>query len=287
MLVRLGNVDIALLCDGNWRLDGGAFFGIVPKVMWERQLVPDARNRVLLHLNCPLLRVGGKNFLVDTGLGTKQPAKRQEIFDMKVGHLTEDLRAHGLQPEDIDYVLFTHLHWDHAGGATCYSASGELKTTFPKAQYLAQRADWDEATHPTERNKAGYYEEDLVPLMASRQLELLDGDTEIVPGVSCKLTGGHTSGHQIALVDAAGQKAVFFGDIVPTVGHLPLPYGQSYDLYPNELLRHKKDLLAIAEREQWLVLFDHETVTPAGYLTRDEGGRLRLRPSDAALFRGE
>ena len=280
--MKLGNADIALLKDGTWRLDGGAFFGIVPRVLWERQLQPDARNRVSVNANCVLLRVGGKNILVDTGLGTKHSVKQHEIFDMQTGHLLEELRGHGLQPEDIDYVLFTHLHWDHTGGATYYTPSGSLRTVFPKALHLAQRADWEEATHPTVRNRAGYFEEDLVPLLANKQLELLDGDKDIIPGLSCRLTGGHTSGHQITQVNAGGKKAVFLGDLVPTVCHLPLPYGQSYDVDPNEVLRKKRDLLAVAEREEWLVLFDHETVSPAGYLVRDEGGKLRLRPAAEA-----
>ena len=276
--MKLGNVDITLLIDGKWRLDGGAFFGIVPKVLWERQLPADEKNRVPLNLNCPLLHIGGKNVLIDTGLGTKHPLKTKQNFDLDVGKLVADARAHGLEPEDIDYVIFTHLHWDHAGGATMVSSTGDLRPTFPKAQYLAQRADWEEATHTTERNRGGYLEDDLAPLVTAHQLELLDGDTQVLPGLWCKVTGGHTNGHQIAMLDVDGRKACFFGDLVPTVCHLPIPYGQSYDVHPMELVSRKKELLAQAEKEEWLVLFDHETVQPAGYLTRDEGGRLRIRP---------
>ena len=276
--MKVGNIQLDLLLDGTIKIDGGAFFGVVPRVLWERLLQPDERNRVTLNINCPLIRAGGKNVLVDTGVGTKHPPNRQNIFDMKAGNLVAQVRDHGLEPEEIDYVVFSHLHFDHAGGATYRSSTGQLETTFPKAQYLAQRADWEEATHPTERNAAGYYLEDLEPLQQNNQLELLDGDTEIVPGVWCKLTGGHTAGHQIALLDVAGQKACFFGDLVPTVGHLPLAYSQSFDLYPMDLLSKKRELLLQAEKERWLVTLDHEIAKPAGYLERGEDGKLRLRP---------
>ena len=280
--MKLGNLSIDLLSDGSMRLDGGAYFGVVPRVLWERSAQPDERNRVAADLNCPLIRTGGKNILVDTGLGTKHTEKRQAQFGMDVGHLLGEVRAQGLQPEDIDYVVFSHLHFDHAGGATFVTASGELAPTFPRAQHLVQRADWDEATHPNERNGAGYFEEDLEPLRKANQLELLDGDTEIVPGVSAQVTGGHTAGHQIVVMEVDGRKACFFGDLSPSVAHLPLPYSQSFDLYPVEVLNQKRRLLAQALKEQWLVIFDHETEHKAGYLEEGERGRHRLRAVGAS-----
>ena len=190
----LGNIQIDLLLDGTMRFDGGAFFGVVPKVLWERGMRPDEHNRVQVNLNCPLIRANGKNILVDTGIGTKHPEKRRNIFDIEAGNLLAQLRECGLEPRDVDYVIFSHLHFDHAGGATYYGDTGSLATTFPRAQYLVQRADWEEATHPNERNAAGYFEEDLEPLQRLNQLELLEGDTEIVPGVGCRLTGGPPPG---------------------------------------------------------------------------------------------
>lgn len=276
--MKLGDVQVDLLSDGTMKIDGGAFFGVVPKVLWERLLTPDDRNRVALNLNCPLIRAAGKNILFDTGMGTKHPPKRQSIYGLDSGKLVANLRQHGLEPEQIDFVIFTHLHFDHAGGGTYLSPGGELQPTFPRAQYLAQRADWHEATHPNERNRAGYFEEDLEPLVLSNQLDLLVGDTQIVPGVHCKMTGGHTSGHQIALLEVGGQVACFFGDLVPTASHLPLPYSQGFDLYPIDVLNAKRELLEQAERQRWLILFDHETVTPAGYLSRGQNGKLHIEP---------
>ena len=276
--MKIGNAQLDLLCDGTMRIDGGAFFGVVPRVLWERLLPPDDRNRVPLNLNCPLIRANGKNILVDTGMGNKHPPKRQAIYGLDTGKLLSQVREAGLHPEDIHSVVFSHLHWDHSGGGTYHTSTGELRTTFPRAQYLAQRADWEEATHPNERNRAGYYEEDLEPLRKNNQLELLDGDTEISPGVWCKLTGGHTAGHQIALVEVAGQKACFFGDLVPTTGHLPLAYSQGFDLYHVDLINAKREVLKQAVDEGWLVLFDHETVNPVGRLEKHEDGKLQLPP---------
>lgn len=278
--MRLGDVQIDMLSDGTMRFDGGAFFGVVPRVLWERLMTPDERNRVTVNLNCPLVRTRGKNILVDTGVGTKHPAKRQSIFAMDAGHLVEQVRLAGLQPEDIDYVVFSHLHFDHAGGATQLLGGESLRVTFPRAQHLVQRADWEEATHPSERNAAGYYEQDFAPLRHASQLELLDGDTEIAPGVWCKRTGGHTAGHQIVLLEVGGRKACFFGDLIPTRHHLPLAYSQGFDLYPVELIDRKRALLSQAASEQWLVLFDHETEQRAGYLEPSPEGRYRLRAVD-------
>lgn len=277
--MRLGDIQVDLLSDGRMRFDGGAFFGVVPRVLWERLMEPDDRNRITVSLNCPLIRAGGKNILVDTGVGTKHPPKRQAIFALEAGRLVEQVRAAGLEPEQIDYVLLSHLHFDHAGGATYLARDDTLRVTFPRAQHLVQRADWEEATHPSERNAAGYFEQDIEPLRRNGQLDLLDGDTEVVPGVRCRRTGGHTAGHQIVLLEVGGRRACFFGDLIPTRHHLPLPYSQSYDLYPVELLERKRELLAQALQEQWLVILDHEIEQPLGYLEGAADGRCRLRPA--------
>ncbi len=279
--MQLGNATIEMLSDGEMRFDGGAFFGVVPRILWERLMPPDERNRVTVGLNCPLIRMGGKNIIIDTGLGAKHPEKRQSNFAMQAGRLVSSLKAHGLEPKDIDYVILSHLHFDHAGGATHRTATETLAVTFPRAQHLAQREDWEEATHPNERNAAGYYEEDIEPLRRANQVELLDGDREILPGIWCKKTGGHTAGHQIVTIEVAGRKACFFGDLIPTVAHLPLPYSQGFDLYPVDVLNQKRVLLDQALKEQWLVIFDHEREQKAGYLEPRGDGRLKLKPLDS------
>ena len=276
--MQLGNVTIDMLSDGTMRFDGGAFFGVVPRILWERLMVPDERNRVTVGLNCPLIRIGGKNIIVDTGVGTKHPEKRRNNFAMRGGQLLENVKASGLTPSDIDYVIFSHLHFDHAGGATYRTATESLAVTFPKAQHLVQKEDWEEATHPNERNGAGYFEEDIEPLKRNNQLELIDGDTEILLGLWCRKTGGHTAGHQIVVIAVDGRKGCFFGDLIPTVAHLPLPYSQGFDLYPVDVLKQKRTLLDQALKEQWLVFFDHETGDRAGYLEPRGDGRVKIKP---------
>ncbi|MFQ5861168.1 MAG: MBL fold metallo-hydrolase [Dehalococcoidia bacterium] len=276
--MKLGNVELHLVSDGAIHLDGGTLFGIVPKTLWRAKAPPDRKNRVTIGLNCLLIRSGGKNILVDTGVGTKHPRQRRAIYAMAAGALTEALRQRGLAPDEIDLVVMTHLHFDHAGGCTRLDAQGHPIPTFPRATYLIQRRDWEEATHTNERTRAAYLPEDFLPLEERGQLALLDGDQEITPGVWVQATGGHTSGHQMVLIDSGEQRAACGGDILPTPHHLPPHYTTAWDLFPLDTVRRKRELLAQAEREGWLLLFGHGLETCAGYLTR-EGERLILKPA--------
>ena len=277
--MKMGDIDLVFVSDGTMRLDGGALFGIVPKVIWNKLNPADRRNRVLIGLNCLLIRAVGKVILVDTGLGNKHPLRRRNIYAMKAGGLIKGLKALGLGPEDVDTVLLTHLHLDHAGGCTRRVHEDSVVPTFPKAQYLAQRKDWHEATHSNERSRASYVLEDLLPLEEARQLELLDGDTEVAQGVYIKHTGGHTVGHQMVYIEAGDQRVACLGDVLPTPHHLPLPYVASLDMYPNDTLEYKRRLLAQAEKERWLLAFSHSLTPRAGYLVRTEG-KLSLDPRE-------
>lgn len=277
--MKVGDIDLVFVSDGTMRLDGGALFGIVPKAIWNRLNPADRRNRVLVGLNCLLIRAPGKNILVDTGLGNKHPLRRRNIYAMKAGGLTKSLRAHGVGPEEVDMVLLTHLHLDHAGGCTRRAYGDTVAPTFPRAQYLAQREDWHEATHANERSRASYVLDDLLPLEEARQLELLDGDVEVAPGVYIKHTGGHTAGHQMVYVEAGDQRVACLGDVLPTPHHLPLPYVASLDMYPDDTLECKRRLLAQAEKERWLLAFGHGLTPRAGYLVRTEG-KLNLDPRE-------
>ncbi|MFQ6030540.1 MAG: MBL fold metallo-hydrolase, partial [Dehalococcoidia bacterium] len=185
----------------------------------------------------------------------------------------------GLTPEDIDLVVLTHLHFDHAGGCTRYTPQKRLEPVFPKAIHLVQRADWQEATLTNERTRPAYLPEDFLPLESARQLELLEGDTELLPGLWVRRTGGHTAGHQIAYLESDGEKAVCLGDIVPIPQHLPVNYLSAYDIYPLETLDAKRHWLGKAQQENWLVIFGHSVVQKAGHLTSHEG-RLSLVPQD-------
>ena len=275
--MNVGNVELSLVSDGTIRLDGGSLYGAVPKVIWKTLSPADKHNQVTVGLNCLLVRAGGKNILVDTGMGNKQPGEGTGISVAKAGELVGDLRARGLAVEDIDIVALTHLHVDHAGGCTRRGYGDKAVPTFPRATYLVQRKDWYEATHSSERTQASYMPEGFIPLEESRQLELLDGDTEIAPDVWLKFTGGHTAGHQMLLVDSGDQRVAYPGDILPTPHHLPLGHITAWDIHPLDTLERKRQLLSQAEGEGWLLIFGHGHGLKAGRpITRC--GSLNLDP---------
>ena len=277
--MRLGSAELNIVSDGVFRMDGGALFGVVPKAIWGRLRPPDRKNRVELGLNCLLIRAGGKTVLVDTGVGTKHSRRTRTIYNMRAGKLVENLAGQGVQPDDIDLVILTHLHFDHVGGCTRYRRGGEEPLpVFPKATHLVQRADWQEATETNERTAPAYNPDDFMPLQRAGQLELLDGDTELLPGLWVRQTGGHTAGHQLAYLESGGEKAACLGDVAPTPYHLPLNYLTSFDLYPLDSVAAKQRWLTAAEGERWLLIFGHATTPAAGRLTRDDRGRLALLP---------
>ena len=275
----MGNVEVSLHSDGTIRLDGGGLYGVVPKVIWNKLSPSDSRNRVTLGLNCVLIQSAGKNILLDAGAGTKHTRRQKTMFAMKAGELVDDLRVSGLGVDDIDVVALTHLHFDHAGGCTRVGYGDRTVPSFPKATYLVQRAAWHEATHTTERTRGAYIADAFLPLEESKQLELLDGDTEIAPNVWLKVTGGHTSGLQMVFVESGDRRVACLGDVLPTHHHLPLPYITGWDVYPHETLSWKRQLLAQAEKEEWLLIFGHGVDLKSGYLTR-KNGQLTLEPQD-------
>ncbi|MFQ5933727.1 MAG: MBL fold metallo-hydrolase [Dehalococcoidia bacterium] len=269
--MRLGSLNVHVVSDGTFKLDAGALFGVVPKPLWERKVRADRRNRVQMGLNCLLIQSNGLNILVDTGVGRKEPEKTKDIYGLASGRLQRGLKDHGLVPRDIQMVILSHLHFDHVGGCTRFDSKGNVVCTFPKAKYIAQKADWEEANNPNERNTAAYHKDDFEPLLEKGQLELIDGDAEIVPGVLAKVTGGHSKGHQVIIVGNGRRKAAIMGDLVSTTHHLPLPYIPAFDLYPMDSLKRKKELLEQAEKEGWLLIFAHDPEKVAGYLERRDG----------------
>jgi glyoxylase-like metal-dependent hydrolase (beta-lactamase superfamily II) len=275
--MRLGDSELTLVSDGTIRIDGGSMFGVVPKAIWGRTRPADRKNRVEMGLNCLLIRTGGKNVLVDTGVGTKHSQKVRAIFHIRAGKLVHNLARAGLAREDIDLVVLTHLHFDHAGGCTRRDRDGSLAPVFPRATYLVQRRDWQEATETNERTGPAYLPEDFLPLEDAKQVELLDGDTELLPGLWVRRTGGHTAGHQMVYIESAGERAACLGDVLPMPQHLPVHYMTAFDMYPLETLDAKRHWLSEAERGNWLLIFGHGTDQKAGYLTRQDS-RLSLTP---------
>ncbi|MSQ11820.1 MAG: MBL fold metallo-hydrolase [Dehalococcoidia bacterium] len=277
--MKLGRMEIHVISDGSWRLDGGGVFGQVPKVLWQEVAKPDGRNRVRLGLNCLLVRTPNGNVLIDTGVGRKVDDRRKENYGLDAGKLMGGLRNLGLKATDIDYVTFSHLHFDHAGGATKFNRKREAVPTFPKAKYFIQEACWEDATHPNERGRDAYESLDYRPLADRGQLELVRGEKEIIPGVLLRETGGHCKGHQMVLINSAPRKVAFVGDIIPTPSHIRLPYITAFDQYPEQTLEYKRQLLKQAEEDQWILVFSHGYDAHAGMLERKDG-RYQLKPID-------
>jgi glyoxylase-like metal-dependent hydrolase (beta-lactamase superfamily II) len=274
--MKLGEFDIQPVTDGRFRLDGGAMFGVVPKVLWEMCCQPDEKNRIQLGLNCLLIRAHGKNILVDTGLGDKEDAKFQEMFAVeRIPTLRDSLKANGFRPEDVHMVINTHLHFDHAGGNTVRE-NGAVVPTFPRAKYFIQRGEYEDAARANERTRASYRRENFTPIAHVDQWEFLDGDTELLPGISVVITEGHTRRHQSIKVESEGQVAFYLGDLIPTVSHLPLPYIMGYDLYPLQTLETKRWVLDRAYEEKWLLVFEHDPRVLMGRVRKDIEGKMYL-----------
>jgi methylmalonyl-CoA epimerase len=270
---RLGDLELISLFDGWVRLDGGAMFGTVPRVLWAKQAPPDERNRIRLAMR-PLVVRGTRTMIVDAGIGDKGDSKFVDIYGVdRTRCLDHTLAEAGLAAEDIDLVLATHLHFDHAGGFTVRDAAGRLRPRFPRARYVVRRGEWEDATHPHARNRASYLSDDFRPLAEAGVLELVDEDQTIMPGVRVRRTGGHTRHHQMVVLESAGQRAFFLADLIPTVAHLPDPWLMGFDLYPMETMATKRDVIADAVARRTLVFFEHDPAVASGYLIEDEGRR--------------
>jgi glyoxylase-like metal-dependent hydrolase (beta-lactamase superfamily II) len=268
----VGAARVSVLHDGTIALDGGAMFGVVPRVVWEKGDPPDERNRVTLGLNVALIESGGKRVLVDTGMGDRWSEREVRMYGIdRSTTLIGGLRARGLAPEDIDVVVNTHLHFDHAGGNTRREGDGVVPT-FPRARYVVQRGEWEDARHPHERSRASYREDDFVPVAEADQLDLIDGETEVVPGVRAVPVGGHTTHHQMVVVESGGETLVVPTDLLPTASHLPLPFVMGYDLFPVATLEAKRQLLHAAAEHGWRILFYHDARTPVGRVRREGDG---------------
>ena len=274
----LGDLELISVCDGFFRLDGGAMFGVVPKALWEKRTPSDERNRITLAMR-PLIVRGMRTMIVDAGLGDKENEKFIDIYGVdRARNLDHALAEAGLTPEDIDIVLATHLHFDHAGGFTTRDAAGRLRPRFPRAQYVVRRGEWEDATHPHERNRASYLSDNYVPLAESGVLQLVDDDQAIMPGVKIRRTGGHTMHHQMVLIESGGKTAAFVADLMPTTTHVPEAWIVGYDLYPMDTLVAKKAFLKDAVEREILVFFEHDPTLAAGYI-REQDGKRRVVPA--------
>jgi len=271
--MKLGKFEINVLHDGYFRLDGGAMFGVVPKVLWDRLEPADDFNRILLSVNPILVRTGEHTLLIDTGTGSKYSSRELEIYQIELPRmLVPELHRLELNAEQVDLVINSHLHFDHIGGNTYRDETGKVRPTFPKARYVMQKAEYEDAISPSTRTHASYNPDDIVPLQEAGQIFLIDGDVEIVPGIRSRVTGGHTRSHQIIEIESEGEKALFLADLIPTSSHIKPPYVMGYDLFPADTTHFKETLLREAAERNYLLIFEHSPRMKVGRVIAQGSG---------------
>jgi glyoxylase-like metal-dependent hydrolase (beta-lactamase superfamily II) len=301
--LTLGEFELSVFSDGTYPLDGGAFFGVIPKVMWSRKLPADDKNCVTSGLNSLLIRTGKQTVLVETGMGNKLSPRMAKFYGQPA-QLLDNLAAGGVAPEDIDIVINSHLHFDHCGWNTVRDKNGKFVATFPRAKYYAPEGEWQYARHPSERDGISFISENYDPLVESGQMTLLKGGEEIVPGISVRTFPGHTAHMQAVIIRSelppsaakaleslnakgtaeamplpvrAPSVACYISDLIPTSAHIDIAWGMGFDLYPLQTIESKKQYYAQAVPEKWLTVFTHDPTTPWAYVERDELGKMVAR----------
>ena len=272
----LGEFELSIFSDGTYPLDGGAFFGVIPKIMWSRRTPADDKNYCTAGLNSLLIRTGKQNVLVETGMGNKLSERMVKFYGQPAQLLT-NLAAAGIAPEDIDVVINTHLHFDHCGWNTVRGKNGKIVPTFPRAKYYAPEGEWQYARKPSERDSISYISDNYDPLVQSGQITLLKGGEEIVPGISVKTFPGHTAHMQAVIVESRGQTACYISDLIPTTAHIDITWGMGFDLYPLQTIESKKQYYEKAIAEKWLTVFTHDPKTPWAYVEKDGTGKMVAR----------
>jgi len=273
----LGDFELSIISDGTYYLDGGAFFGVVPKVLWERRVQADEKNRITSGLNSLLIRTGEKNVLVETGIGNKLNEKQTKIHGNNP-QLLNNLHKAGVAPEDIDIVINSHLHFDHCGWNTI-RRNNEIVPTFPKAKYFAQAGEYEHSLLQLDRDKVSYLDENYGPLIRSGQMTLLRGGQQILPGISTRLYPGHTANMQAVLIESQGQTACYTGDLVPTTFHLDPTWVMAFDLDPLATIENRKRLYSEALPNNWLLIFTHDPKTPMAHIRKNDEGKLTALPA--------
>ncbi len=272
--LHIGDMEIWALDAGRFWLDGGTMFGVVPKALWQKRMPSDDHNRIHLGLTCLLVRTGGKTVLIESGHGgAKLKGTVREAISLEpTAGLELPLAEAGVASDEIDLVVLTHLHPDHAGGCSRLNG-GDYVSAFPNARYVAQREEWEDATGEDRQIAKAYFaEQDLLPLQREGVLDLIDGESEILPGIRTVSSPGHTRGHQSILISAGEETVCFIGDLVPTRQHIVPAYIMAFDLYPRLTYRTKQQVLAQAVQDNWRVVWPHDPETPWSWIRVDGRG---------------
>lgn len=274
-MLKIGKFEIDAIDTGNFGLDGGAMFGVVPKALWERFYnKADESNRIPLSSRPLLVRWDDKKMLIDAGNGTKMPEKLVNIYniDTSKAPIERGLSKYGVKPDEITDFVYTHLHFDHAGGSTKFNAKGEAEPIFTNAKHYVQKEQWDWANNPTLKDTASFIADDWMPVKENGMLEFTEGEGEIMPGIEVFPINGHTRHMQMIKISDAGETLLFMADLAPTTAHLRLPFGMGYDNFPLDTLNEKKKYFPRAVEENWTVVFEHDAFVQAGKIDMNEKG---------------
>jgi glyoxylase-like metal-dependent hydrolase (beta-lactamase superfamily II) len=273
--MQVGRYALRALSTGRFRLDGGAMFGNVPKVLWEKKHPPDEKNRILMELRVLLIEGDGRRILVDTGSGNQWNEKEQGMYALEAPSepgVVSALRRAGVDPASITDVVLTHLHFDHAGGVTRRAADGGPELTFPGARHHVQRANMENAANPNERERASYLPRNREPLLGlGGKLLLHEGAAEILPDVFVETSEGHTTGLQTVRVGDGDGAVVYTADLLPMKAHVPVPWTMGYDLCPRTLMKEKRALLERAAKHRWAIVLEHDPLCDAVRVAETDG----------------
>lgn len=269
--MRFGDYECFSVETGKFAIDGGAMFGVIPKILWERKIPGDDKNLIPMQARSLLIQGKGKNILVDTGIGNKLSEKLKKIYkvDLDSTNINMSLSKLGLTRNDITDVIITHLHFDHAGGSTSIM-DGKAVPTFQNATYYIQKKQWEIANNPSVRDRASCMKENFMPLEEAGVLKLIDGPQEIFEGIDIIVTNGHTPGQQHPLIKGKTKPLFFCADLIPTSAHLPIPWSMAYDNFPMALINEKEKLLTRAFKENWILFFEHDPYIAAASIKQGE-----------------
>jgi len=274
--MKLGQFDFKTIETGTFRLDGGAMFGVVPKVLWSKTNPADESNRISMAMRALYVEGIGRRLVIDSGSGTGFGEKMTRIYEIETHGLRAALERANVDPDSITDAVATHLHFDHAGGFCYRTAAGEIEISLPRAHHHIQRRQWEAALNPTEKDRASFFPEYLLPIDKAGLLRLADGVVEIFPGVTLIPTDGHTFGHQVVLVSTAGGSLLYCGDLIPLASHVNLPYIMAYDHFPLKTLEEKKQMLGRAADEGWILFFEHDPDIAAARVARTDSGGFKI-----------
>ena len=274
--MKLGPFELRGIETGRFRLDGGAMFGVVPKVLWQKTDPADENNRIAMTMRVLYAERNGMRLVVDSGAGDKLGEKMIRNYEIESPPLRERLLDEGIDPDGVTHAVMTHLHFDHAGGFTWRDGDGSLQLAFPNAVHFVQRRQWRAALEPNEKDRASFFPENYLPVEKEGRLELLDGEAEVAPGVRVIPTDGHTPGHQAVLLEGDGEALLYGADLIPLASHVNLPWIMAYDHQPLDTLKEKKRLLERAAAEGWVLFFEHDPRIAACRVRRNEKGRYEI-----------